>query len=119
MTSVRGLAYVLQVSDSGGGLKLAEDGSLVEQQIISVLETRPFERVMRADYGLPDNVFETMNPAVIDSKISEAISEQVNGIEDLSVRGSWTGGENGTYVVNILYTLRGEPQPPLTLSLVV
>ena len=102
-----------------GGLSLAEDENLVEQQIISVLETRPFERIMRADYGLPDNVFEVINPAAIDSKISEAIIEQVGGVSDISVKGSWTGGENGLYVVNILYTVDGTPQPPLTLSLVV
>lgn len=117
MTSIRGLAYPLQVNN--GKLQLAEDEAIIEQQIISVLETRPFERIMRADYGLPDNVFETMNPAAIDSKISEAIIEQVGGIDDLSVRGSWTGGENGIYAVNILYTVRGELQPPLTLSLVI
>lgn len=117
MTSIRGLAYPLQVQN--GGLQLAEDANVVEQQIISVLETRPFERIMRADYGLPDDVFETMNPAAIDSKISEAILSQVGNISDLSVRGSWTGGDNGLYAVNILYSVDGEPQPPLTLSLVV
>jgi len=117
MTSIRGLLYPLQVQN--GGLSLAEDENLVEQQIISVLETRPFERIMRADYGLPDNVFEVINPAAIDSKISEAIIEQVGGVSDISVKGSWTGGENGLYVVNILYTVDGTPQPPLTLSLVV
>jgi hypothetical protein len=117
MTSVRGLLYPLQVSN--GQLVLAEDEAIVEQQIISVLETRPFERIMRADYGLPDNIFETMNPAAIDSKISEAILEQVGGIDDLSVKGSWTGGDNGIYAVNILYSVRGTLQPPLSLSLVV
>lgn len=117
MTSIRGLAYPLQIQN--GGLQLAEDADIVEQQIISVLETRPFERIMRADYGLPDDVFETMNPAAIDSKISEAILEQVGGISDLAVTGSWTGGENGLYAVNVLYTVNGVPQPPLSLSLVV
>lgn len=117
MTSIRGFSYPLQVSN--GSIQLAEDENLIEQQIISVLETRPFERIMRADYGLPDNVFETLNPAAIDSKISEAIIEQVGGIEDLAVRGAWTAGDNGIYALNILYTVRGEPQPPLTLSLVV
>lgn len=117
MTQIRGLAYPLQVSN--GGLQLAEDESIVEQQIISVLETRPFERIMRADYGLPDNVFETINPAAINSKISEAILEQVGGISDLSVDGAWTGGDNGIYAVTITYSVRGALQPPLTLSLVV
>lgn len=117
MADIRGLTYPLQVEN--GSLMLTEDISIVEQQIISVLETRPFERIMRAEYGLPDDTFETMNPAAIDSKISEAILEQVGGVSDLSVRGSWTGGDNGLYAINILCTVNGTPQPPLTLSLVI
>ena len=117
MADIRGLTYPLQVEN--GRLMLTEDINIVEQQIISVLETRPFERVMRAEYGLPDDTFETMNPAAIDSRISEAILEQVGGVSDLSVRGSWTGGDNGLYAINILYTVNGAPQPPLTLSLVI
>jgi len=117
MPNIRGFTYPLQVEN--GSLMLAEDASIVEQQIVSVLETRPFERIMRAEYGLPDDTFETLNPSAIDSKISEAILEQVGGVSDLSVRGSWTGGENGLYVIDILYTVNGTPQPPLTLSLVI
>lgn len=117
MTSIRGLTYPLEVSN--GSLKLVEDERIVEQQIISVIETRPFERVMRADYGLPDNTFDTIEPAAIDAKISEAVVEQVGGISDISVKGSWTNAENGVYNVEILYTVSGEPQPPLELSLVI
>jgi hypothetical protein len=117
MTTIRGLSYPLEVS--GGSLKLTEDNRIVEQQIISVIETRPFERVMRADYGLSDGTFDTIEPAAIDAKISEAITEQVSGISDISVKGSWTNSENGVYNVEILYTVSGEPQPPLELSLVI
>jgi hypothetical protein len=117
MTSIRGLAYPLQVQN--GSLALVEDAASVEQQIISVLETRPFERIMRADYGLMDDTFETVSPAAIDSKISDAITQQVGGIEDLSVRGNWTNGDSGLYSVVIVYTIQGTPQPPLSLSLVV
>lgn len=117
MTSLRGLRYPLQVSN--GGLQLVEDEVLVEQQIISVLETRPFERIMRADYGLPDYVFETVRPTEIDAKIFEAIINQVSSIDDLSVVGNWDNGDGGLYTVSINYTVKGAPQPPLTLSLVV
>jgi len=117
MTQIRGLSYPLEIKN--GSLRVIEDEEIVEQQIISVIETRPFERVMRADYGLIPGTFDTITPAAIDSKISEAISEQVGGISDLSVKGSWTNSENGEYTVEILYTVDGEFQPPLTLSLVI
>lgn len=117
MTDIRGLTYPLQVRN--GGLNLSTDAQLVEERIISVLETRPFERIMRADYGLPDGVFETMQPAAIDARISNAISEQVGGLQDLSVKGSWALGEEGVYTVTITYSVAGDLQPPLTLSLVI
>lgn len=117
MTNIRGLAYPLEVVN--GSLRLSSDAQTVEQQIISVIETRPFERVMRADYGLPEKTFDTIEPAAIDAKISEAITEQVGGISDISVKGSWTNSENGVYSIEILYTVSGEPQPPLELSLVI
>jgi len=117
MTNIRGLTYPLQVS--GGGLSLSTDAQLVEERIISVLETRPFERIMRADYGLPDDTFETMQPAAIDAKISNAIAEQVGAVQDLSVSGNWTNGETGIYSVTITYSVSGDLQPPLSLSLVI
>jgi hypothetical protein len=115
MTEVRGLAYPLQIEN--GRLKLAEDADLIEQSIVSALETRPFERVMRADYGLADNIFEILKPDAIDAKLSEAITEQVSGVDDLSVRGNWVNGENGEYAVEITYSVSGKPQAPLRLSL--
>lgn len=66
-----------------------------------------------------DDTFETSSPGAIDSKISEAIIQQVGGIDDLSVRGTWTNGDNGLYSVAIVYTIQGKPQPPLSLSLVI
>ena len=56
MAVVRGFAYPLQLNDKGQ-IELAQDISVVEQNIISVLETRPFERVMRADYGFRSRHF--------------------------------------------------------------
>lgn len=117
MTDIRGLTYPLQVS--GGGLSLSTDAQLVEERIISVLETRPFERIMRADYGLPEDTFETIQPAAIDAKISNAIAEQVGAVQDLSVSGNWTNGETGIYSVTITYSAAGDLQPPLSLSLVI
>lgn len=117
MTNIRGLTYPLQISN--GGLSLSTDEQLVEERIISVLETRPFERIMRADYGLPDSTFETIQPAAIDAKISNSIVEQVGNIQDLSVKGIWTQGEEGIYSVTITYSVAGTIQPPLTLSLVI
>lgn len=116
MTEVRGLAYPLEIKN--GGLKLVEDADVIEQDIVSALETRPFERMMRADYGLTDNIFEVLKPDAIDARLSEAVIEQVRGVDDLSIRGNWVNGENGVYSVEITYSVSGKPQAPIRLSLV-
>ena len=114
--NVRGLTYPLTVSN--GNLSTSTDFSLVTQQIRSVLETRYYERVMRADYGIGDYVLEVLDPGQINSAIQYSILQNVEGLNELSVLGEWiTEGEDGIYKVFINYTVGGVPQPPLTFSL--
>jgi hypothetical protein len=114
--NVRGLTYPLTVVN--GNLSTSTDFSLVTQQIRSVLETRYYERVMRADYGIGDYVLEVMDPGQINSAIQYSILQNVEGLNELSVLGDWiTEGDDGIYKVVINYTVGGVPQPPLTFSL--
>ena len=114
--SVRGLTYPLTVS--GGNLATSTDYTLVSQHIRSVLETRYFERVMRADYGIGDYVLEIIDPGQINSAIQYSILQNVEGLTDLSVLGDWiTNGEDGLYRVFIQYAVNGVPQPPINYTL--
>ena len=114
--SVRGISYPLKVIN--GNLVTSTDYELVTQQIRSVIETRYYERVMRAEYGIGDYVLEILNPSVICSEIQYSILQNVEGLTDLSVLGDWkTGGEDGLFIVNITYAVNGVPQPPLTFTL--
>ncbi len=101
-----------------GNLATSTDYALVTQQIRSVIETRYYERVMRAEYGIGDYVLEILDPSVICSSIQYSILQNVDGLTDLSVLGDWkTGGENGLFIVGITYAVNGVPQPPLTFTL--
>ena len=112
----RGLQYPLEVKD--GQLVVAENVSILEQNIIEVLETRPFERVMRNDYGFDPGIFNTMEPNAINARIHRAVINQVDGISDLVVQGQVdTKSESGTYQVTLKYKVRGVLAPPLNLSL--
>jgi hypothetical protein len=114
--NVRGLTYPLTVVN--GNLSTSTDFSLVTQQIQSVLETRYYERVMRADYGIGDYVLEVLDPGQINSAIQYSILQNVDGLNELSVLGDWvTNGEDGVYRVLINYTVGGVPQPSLTFTL--
>ena len=115
-SSIRGLSYPLRAVN--GNLSTSTDYALVTQQIRSVIETRYFERVMRAEYGIGDYVLEVLDPGQINSAIQYSILQNVAGLSDLSVTGDWeTGGDDGLYRVFIRYALNGVPQPPLSFAL--
>ena len=114
--AVRGLTYPLTVVNSN--LATSTDYATVTQQIRSVLETRYYERVMRAEYGIGDYVLEILDPGQINSAIQYSILQNVAGLSDLSVTGDWrTGGDDGLYRVFIQYSINGQPQPPLNFTL--
>ena len=114
--SVRGISYPLTVIN--GNLATSTDYALVTQQIRSVIETRYYERVMRAEYGIGDYVLEILDPAQINSSIQYSILQNVEGLTDLSVTGNWRlAGDDGLYIIFIEYAVDGVPQPPLDFTL--
>ena len=115
MARKRGLTYPLTITN--GQLSYSEDMALIEEHIISVLETRPYERVMRATYGFDPKIFSTMEPNAINARIYKAVTEEVSEVEDLDVKGNVDAKEEGLYQVTLYYKVRGIPAPPLALSL--
>jgi hypothetical protein len=114
--SVRGLTYPLTVTN--GNLATSTDYDLVTQQIRSVLETRYYERVMRASYGIGDYVLEVLDPGQINSAVQYSILQNVEGLSELSVQGDWISeGEDGVYKVVINYAINGATQAPLNYTL--
>ncbi len=114
--SIRGITYPFTVLN--GNLATSTDYELVSQQIRSVIETRYYERVMRAEYGIGDYILEILDPSVICSSIQYSIIQNVEGLTDLSVLGDWkTGGEDGLFILAITYAVNGVPQPPLSFTL--
>ena len=114
-TQIRGLQYPLQI-DKSGNLLLASDLAIVEQNIISVLETRPFERVMRATYGFDPGIFDTLEPNAINAHVAVAIQQAVPEVTNLDVDGAINAAES-TYAVTLRYGVNGIPAPPLDLTL--
>jgi hypothetical protein len=113
---IRGISYPLTVDN--GNLATSTDYALITQQIRSVIETRYYERVMRADYGIGDYVLEILDPGQINSAIQYSILQNVDGLSDISVTGDWiTGGDDGLYRVFIQYAVNGAPQPPISFTL--
>ncbi len=115
MAQKRGLTYPLQIVD--GRLAISEDLTLVEDQIVSVLETRPFERVMRSDYGFDPKIFDTLEPNAINARISSAVEQQVPEVTNLEVNGGVDTADGGVYNVVLKYSVNGVPVPPLSLAL--
>ena len=115
MAQKRGLTYPLQITN--GRLALSEDLALVEEHIIAVLDTRPFERVMRSDYGFDPTIFDTLEPNAINARISAAVENQVPEVTNLEVSGGVDTADQGIYNVKLKYTVNGITVPPLSLAL--
>jgi len=110
----RGISFPLEIEN--GGLKTSEDFELIRENIISVIETRPYERVLRSDYGLSDLIFNYTNPILINSKVTAAIKRQVPELDDITVTGNFIPG-TGDYSLRIQYRINNIPQPPIQFAL--
>jgi hypothetical protein len=114
--SIRGLTYPLTVAN--GNLATSTDYALVTQHIRSVLETRYYERVLRAEYGIGNYVLEILDPGQINSAIQYSILQNVDGLSELSVQGDWvTEGDDGVYKIVINYAIDGAMQAPINFTL--
>jgi phage baseplate assembly protein W len=112
---IRGLTYPLTIKN--GGLATSVDFDLVREHVLSVVETRWYERVMRANYGTEDFIFEVLKPALINSQMQSAIENNVPEIEAVNVNGDWTRSDSGLYRIVISYYVDGVLQPPLSFTL--
>jgi hypothetical protein len=111
----RGLSYPLALSD--GGLSVSTDLDLIRQAICSVLETRPFERIMRPRYGLSDLTFEAHpNPSIIAERVRQALEVQIADV-DFVVTG--TIEESGAYTLSVQWAVDELPQPPIEYRLIL
>jgi hypothetical protein len=114
--SIRGISYPLTVDN--GNLATSTDYALINQHIRSVIETRYYERVMRANYGIGDYILDTIDPGLINSAIETSINQNVNNITGVDVTGDWiSNGDNGLYRIFISYYVNGVPQPPINFTL--
>ena len=112
-STLRALTYPLLL-DGNGGLRLSSGVEVVRDELVSVLETWNYERVMNAAYGLPPSLIfsaYTSNSVVVE-RIRQSIRRSVRhpGLE-YSVSGQIE--ESGAVLVSIHWLHNGLPQPPL------
>ena len=99
----QGITYPLQL-DGKGGLKLESGSALTRAHVLSVIETRPGERILRQDYGLPDMIMDIVNPPAINAKIEAAIERNCPEISNsVVVTGDYSGIGDGVYRVRVEY----------------
>jgi phage baseplate assembly protein W len=112
MPQIQGIAYPLTIAD--GQLITATDADLVRQQIFSVLETRPHERVMRPRYGMPDLLFSAIVPGILGVAIQQALAAEIRqGVFEVAlVDYDYEGG----FEVEVRWSLSGIPQPPINFE---
>ncbi len=78
------IAYPMAL-DGNGSLKLAERADCISQQILSILETRPGERIMLPTYGFRDHILNSLSPSIVISDIENAIQRWVPQAKNVKV----------------------------------
>jgi hypothetical protein len=104
----RGLKYPLTLEFSDGD-------ELRTEEIMSVLETKQGERVMRPGYGTPELLWEAIGPPIVAEGILQAL---LSSIEDLSFEVSADFSEGlgqGGYIVIVQWSEQGSAPNTLTL----
>lgn len=82
--TLRGISYPLQL-DGNGGLKVSSGGKLIQEQIVSALETRPGERIMIPLYGMKNHIFNSYGPSVVISDIESQIQLWVPEAKNVTI----------------------------------
>jgi phage baseplate assembly protein W len=115
------LSHPLRADERGALVIVSSPVDLIEQSIVSILETRQGERVMLPDYGLPDVVFEVQD-AGFAARLAFYIQQQVLRYEplvaevnavvgSLNPEGAFDRSLAGRVAVNITWTERGANTP--------
>lgn len=82
--TLRSLKYPLEL-DGNGSLVTVERADVISQQIVSVLETRPGERIMLPLYGTRSHILNSLAPTVVASDIENQIQRWVNQAKNVTV----------------------------------
>lgn len=100
---------ILEDAD-GRKIRMVTDEESIEQQIRSVLETRPFERVYRQDYGFDPRIFDLLEPNAINARIMQAVEKNVPLVENLRIVSTATpeSMEDGLYSIVLYYDIKGK-----------
>ena len=110
--------------ENGGVAETTDNSVIAKQKIIDVLATRPFERVMRPEYGagISSLLFEPIDPLVFaDYKVDalKTVNESVNNayVRDIVFQEGGVGynGES-TLVAQVVYDVAGLGTTVLTLN---
>ncbi|HEY6334229.1 MAG TPA: GPW/gp25 family protein [Blastocatellia bacterium] len=120
----RCLSFPISASAKGSFQTIGRIDEIVEQSIISIIETRQGERVMLPDYGLPDFCFDVMD-AGFAARIAFFVAQQVGRYEPLAGNVTAQAGVTNTAggfvpntlaaaqkaVIRVTYTIAGQASP--------
>ena len=109
-----GLKYPLEF-DSFGKLKLSSDYELIQESIISILETRLSERVYSQAYGTPEYIWEVLAPVVLAEDVHRALRQ---GLPTVTFEVSSTEpDDSGAHILTIIWQIDELPKNTLRLKL--
>ncbi|NJN88909.1 MAG: hypothetical protein HC878_00040 [Leptolyngbyaceae cyanobacterium SL_5_14] len=111
--ALSGLAYPLQ-SDNNGGLLVAEDSDLIQDHILSFIETLPGERVAVPSYGKDNPLWEPYSDLLtVNAQLSVRLG---NWIPQAEFKSETEYRDNGEVITHIFWALKETPSVTNTFS---
>jgi phage baseplate assembly protein W len=113
MFSLRGSCLASPVRpDARGSLAVVSGTAALEQELIILIETRPGERILVPDFGIPDYAFAVKGAGAtkaLSHLLRQQVLKYVPGIERIDVTD--VASEEHRLVLRIEYTERGSNTP--------
>lgn len=111
--TLRGLSYPLRLNGSGG-LSISSDVDRLREQIMEILTTRFFERVMRNEFGTDYFIFESPAKGAIEASLNQALQSQLDSEIEFAI--TVEPDESGSFFILIQWWSEGVPEQSLRLN---
>lgn len=110
------LKYPLEIDPIKKTLVTVDGIDKIQSQIMHVLQTEPYERVMRPDYGVPNFIFDSISSIyTVTATIERRLVTELGDKAEFRVNG--VINDSGGAVIEVYWSQNGVSQTPIRYNL--
>lgn len=111
--TLQGLSYPLRLNGKGG-LSISTDIDRIREQILEILDTKYFERVLRSDFGTEYLILSTPSKGTVEASLAQSLERQLD--PQIKFRINLEPDESGTWYTLIQWWTEEIPEQSLSVS---